>query len=263
MAAGRGVWIRGRAASLRHGWRSTGPFALPLLVLAAMQWVGTFASPALYDRAPLALAFLSPRTPFLIYASSEAPLLLFVLVASIRSLLADPVNYALGRRLGPAVFERVERRGGTAYRVVKISERVIDRLGVLAVACRPNGAMLALAGSRRLNPLATGVAAVAGTTTYLTALALTADAAANPAQALLDRLVGLVAPLWRDGLEPVPGATVAAVVLAAAGGVLWWARSRQQQPELSPAPAQPLSPSFTSARSRRVTSRRRPTQLAR
>jgi membrane protein DedA with SNARE-associated domain len=245
--------------SLRRGWRTAGPFAVPLVALAAMQWIGTLASPALYDRAPLALAFLSPRTPFLIYASSHSPIVLFVLVASIRSLLADPINYCIGRRLGPAVFQRIEDRGGTAYKVIRISERVIDRFGVLAVACRPNGAMLALAGSRRLNPVATGLAAVFGTVTYVTALALTADAAANPAQKLFGWVGSLGAPLRHQVLSPSPGLPVlGGVLVAAAAALLWWARARQQPIELVQATTRTRAASFTTSRSPRVTSRREP-----
>lgn len=218
--------------ALRRTWRTTGPLAAPLLVLTAMQWIGTFASPALLQPAPLLLAFLSPRTPFLLYASSQSPLVLFVVVASIRALAADPINYCIGRKLGPALFARLEARGGRAARVIRLSERVIDRCGVVAVACRPNAAMLGLAGARRLNPVATGIAAVVGTTSYLTVLALTAGAVASPIQGVVNWLSAEARNAWDQlaATPPAVPAAAAAVVVAAIGGALWWYRSRPAGP---------------------------------
>ena len=224
---------RRRWPRIGNGFRTAGPLALPLVVLSIMQWAGTLASPALYDRSPLLLAFLSPRAPFLLHASSHSPLVAFIVVAAIRSLLADPVNYCIGRRLGPGLYRRIEGRGGMARRVMRCSEWVIDRVGVVAVACRPNGAMLALAGSRRLNPVATGVAAVVGTLLYVSALALTADAAASPLSRVTSWLGSLPAGAWHHATGPsIPA--IAAVLAVMFGAVVWWFRSRQQAPALAP-----------------------------
>lgn len=165
-------------------WRRLGPVAVPLGLLTAMQWSGTLASPALYDQAPLALVFLSPRTPFLLYASVRSPVVLFVVVAAVRLLLADPLNYSLGRRFGPGIADRFRRRGRRTARLVAASERVLDRCGVLAVGLRPNAMMLALAGARGLPPVATAVAATTGTVAYVLLLVLTAGAVDDPVRAL-------------------------------------------------------------------------------
>jgi membrane protein DedA with SNARE-associated domain len=223
---------RRRRPRIGNGFRTVGPLALPLLVLSVMQWVGTLASPALYERAPLLLAFLSPRAPFLLHASSHSPLVAFVVVAGVRSLLADPVNYCIGRRLGPGLYRRIEGRGGVACRVMRCSEWVIDRCGVVAVACRPNGVMLALAGSRRLNPVATGLAAVTGTLAYVSALALTAEAAASPLSRISSWIGSVPAGAWHHATGPSLPA-VAAVLSVLSGAVVWWFRSRQQTPALA------------------------------
>lgn len=194
---------------------------MPLLLLGVMQWIGTLASPALFDRSPLLLAFLSPRAPFLLYASASSPFVVFLLIASVRMLIADPLNYCIGRRFGPAVTQRWASRGGCAEKVVGLSERIIDRCGVVAVACRPNAMMLALAGSRRLNPWATGAAAVIGTVTYAAALALTADAAADPMGALVGWARTTASPLWQD-LSSASAAVLFLVVAATAGATLAW-----------------------------------------
>lgn len=208
---------------MRQLWRQAGPFAVPMFVLGLMQWIGTLASPALFERAPLFLVLLSPRTPFLLYASASSPLALFLLVASVRMLVADPLNYGIGRRFGPAVTQRWVRRGGWRAWIVHVSERTIDRCGVVGVACRPNAMMLALAGSRRLNPWATGTAAVAGTVAYATALAVTADAAADPLGALVARARAILAPLWADVADTSPAVVVLVVAATVAATAAWFA----------------------------------------
>ena len=205
-------------------WRQAGPFAVPLVILSTMQWVGTLASPALIERTPLLLVLLSPRAPFLLYASATSPLGLFLLVASFRMLLADPLNYCIGRRFGPAVSRRWAGTGRRAA-VVRASERVFDRCGLVAVMCRPNAMMLALAGARRLNPWATATAAVTGTVAYASALALTAGAAADPVQRVGGWARETAGPAWHQ-VASTPAAQVVLVVAAVAFSTALWFLTR-------------------------------------
>jgi hypothetical protein len=190
---------------------------VPFLALAVLQWVGTLSGPALLDRWPLLVVLMSPRAPFLLYASATSPLGLFLLVASFRLLLADPLNYCIGRRYGAGMTERFARRGRGAS-LVRLSERCFDRCGLVAVALRPNALMLALAGARRLNPWATGTAAVAGTVAYAVGIAVTADAAADPMGRLVRWAGGTVDPDWFEVTNTEMAVTAAVLVVAAVGG---------------------------------------------
>lgn len=223
MEVARPLDVRWRGRLVRC-WRQAGPFAVPLVLLSTMQWAGTLASPALIERTPLLLVLLSPRAPFLLYASATSPLGLFLFVASFRMLLADPLNYCIGRRFGPAVTQRWASAGRRAA-VVRASERVFDRCGLVAVTCRPNAMMLALAGARRLNPWATATAAVTGTVAYATALALTADAAADPSQRLAAWARQVAAPAWHE-LASAPATQVVLIVAAVVLSTALWFLTR-------------------------------------
>lgn len=123
-------------------------------LLTAVSTGATLLSPALAAEQPLLLAGLSPRVPFLALAAGDSPLPLFLLVGLGRLLLADPIHYALGRRHG-------------AHRVGARVQRVVGRFGLVAVAIRPNGPVLAAAGAGHLRPGPVLVADVAGTVAYL------------------------------------------------------------------------------------------------
>lgn len=125
-----------------------------LALLTALSTGATLLSPALAADQPLLLAGLSPRVPFLALAAADTPLPLFLLVGLGRLVLADPIHYVLGRRHG-------------AHRVGPRIQRVVGRLGLAAVAIRPNGPVLAAAGAGRLAPAGVVAADVTGTVAYL------------------------------------------------------------------------------------------------
>lgn len=215
------------------GWkdrlRSAGPLAVPLLVLTVAQWTGTLVGPALLARHPLPVTVLSPRAPFLAFASTQSPFLLFLVVATVRLVLADPVNYLLGRRFGPGVSSWISGRGRRAGRLISSSERFFDRWGLVAVALRPNQVMLVLAGSRGLRPSATFAAATAGTVAYVVLLAATAGAVAGPVALVASSCGPAVGGVWAScsGSPLAVAASLSAAATVAAVVGMVWLRSRR------------------------------------
>jgi hypothetical protein len=127
-----------------------------LALLSATSTAATVLFPFL--RAwPLLLAGLSPRVPFLYLAAHDTPLPLFVLVATARLVIADPVSFALGRRHGAA-------------RVPRWVKRLVGAIGLGAVALKPNGSVLAAAGAGGLRWRWVLLADIAGTVTYVVGL---------------------------------------------------------------------------------------------
>ncbi len=160
----------------------------PIAFLSAASMAGTLLMPVLAPAHPLLLVALSPRTPNLALASSKAPLWAFLAIGLLRLAAADPWHFLLGRHGGEQVTAWTETRSPRLARTLVRTQRFVGRLGVAAVALRPNGPVLAAAGACRLSPVLVAVADAAGTATYLFAVYGVGQALATP----LDRLLGLV-----------------------------------------------------------------------
>ena len=140
-----------------------GRLLLAIGFASVLSTVGTAAAPFLVDH-PLVLCALSPRLPFLLFASASAPMWLFLVVALPRLLTTDPLYYALGRRYGPAALDLLPRR----LQRVAASATLASPLLVFV---RPIGRHVLLAAcDRRWGFRHIAVADVAGTLVYLLAL---------------------------------------------------------------------------------------------
>jgi len=137
---------------------------LPLGILSLVSAGGTLAAPVLQRRNPLLLMALSPRLPFLLLAARRAGFLPFMVIGTVRLGLADPFHFRLGRRLG----RLRQSRGRLARRLV--GRRWARPATAAAVALRPNGRHLALAGAVGLRISVVAALDVAGTVLYLAGL---------------------------------------------------------------------------------------------
>ena len=130
-----------------------------LALLTALSTGGTLAAPLLHDR-PLLLMAMSPRLIFVALAAVHTPLPLFMIVGLIRLTVADPINYAIGRRLGAQAC----------------ANRLINRLpnsqplAAVLVVIRPTGLIMAYAGSIGLRGRLVATLDLIGTAVYLFAL---------------------------------------------------------------------------------------------
>ena len=134
---------------------------LPLTILSLVSAGGTLAAPVLQSCNPLLLMALSPRLPFLLLAVPRVGLVPFMAVGTVRLCLADPFHFRLGRRLGRSRHRRARR----APRLV--GRRWARPATAAAVALRPNGRHLALAGAVGLRTPVVAALDVAGTLLYL------------------------------------------------------------------------------------------------
>jgi hypothetical protein len=137
---------------------------LPLALLSAVSAAGTLAAPALQSRNPLLLLALSPRLPFLLLAVPRVGFIPFMAVGTVRLCLADPFHFRLGRSLGC----RRHSGGWLAPRLV--GHPWARPASAAAVALRPNGRHLALAGAVGLRTSLVVALDIGGTVLYLAGL---------------------------------------------------------------------------------------------
>jgi hypothetical protein len=138
---------------------------LPIAGLSLVSGLATLAAPALRD-VPLVLVLLSPRLPFLVLASTGSPFPLLFVLATARLCVTDIHYFTLGRRFGSSALAWLP--GGAA--IGRRWERLPALAPVLLVLIRPIGRHLALAGTTPVSAAAVGVADVAGTAAYVTAV---------------------------------------------------------------------------------------------
>jgi len=141
---------------------------LPLAVLSVVSAAGTVAAPLLRGN-PLLLIVLSPRLPFLLLAAPRIGLAPFVVIGTARLCLADPFHFRLGRRLTKTTGRSGGRIGGRWFTRLA-GHRLARPASGVAVAVRPNGRNLALAGAIGLRARSVAILDLSGTALYLVAL---------------------------------------------------------------------------------------------
>jgi hypothetical protein len=157
-------FLSGRVAAHRPSL----DIVLPLAVLSVVSVAGTVAAPLLRGN-PLLLIALSPRLPFLLLAAPRIGLAPFVVIGTARLCLADPLHFRLGRRLAPTTDGGGWHRPGRWFARLA-GHRLARPASGVAVALRPNGRNLALAGAVGLRAGLVAALDLGGTVLYLVAL---------------------------------------------------------------------------------------------
>jgi membrane protein DedA with SNARE-associated domain len=145
----------------------TAGLSLPLVALSAGSLVGTALAPALLISHPMLVVALAPRAVFLVVAADRVDVVILLLVAAVRLMIADPFHYALGRLHGERVAEWIGQRFPGARLVHDLLIQLLHRAGAPAIALSPTGKMLLVAGAMRMPAARVAVADIAGTVTYL------------------------------------------------------------------------------------------------
>ena len=164
-------WIGRRVARSTHRrLLADADHLLPLAALTVLSTAGTVFAPLLWT-IPLVLVACSPRLPFLVLAAAQSAFVPFLLVGSLRLLVADPFHFGLGRRHGPTVGSAVGRRLPARVRhwfAAAGPERPGHRWACCAALfLRPSSRILAWAGAIRIpGPLVAGLD-IGGTLAYV------------------------------------------------------------------------------------------------
>ncbi|HVL27471.1 MAG TPA: hypothetical protein VM390_04945 [Acidimicrobiales bacterium] len=155
----------------------------PIVVLAIVGTVATALTPALAARHPLLLILLEARNRNLILAR-EVDFLPFLLVATFRRTLTDPLYYLLGKYYGDAAVRWLEVKAGLGS-YARMMERIFVKASYPAVFFFPGAIVCALAGVTRMRFGIFVALNLSGTVTAVVALKLFGDAVASPVEAIV------------------------------------------------------------------------------
>lgn len=156
----------------------------PIVVLAIVGTVTTALTPALAARHPLLLILLEARNRNLILAR-EVDFWPFLLVATFRRTLTDPLYYLLGRFYGDAAVRWLEVKAGLGS-YARMMERIFVKASYPAVFLFPGAIVCALAGVTGMRFAVFFALNLAGTVTAVVTLKLFGDAVASPVESLVD-----------------------------------------------------------------------------
>jgi membrane protein DedA with SNARE-associated domain len=155
----------------------------PIVALTIVGTIATALTPALAATHPLLLIVLEARNRNLILAR-EVDVLPFILIATLRRTLTDPLYFLLGRHYGDGAVRWLEVKAGMGS-YARVMERVFRRASLPAVFLFPGAVVCALAGVVGMRfPLFMAVN-LAGTLCAVVGLKLFGDAIASPVEAVV------------------------------------------------------------------------------
>lgn len=193
--------------------RTLALLVVPIVALTAVSAVATALSPTLLADHPLVLVALEPRNRNLVLTASRVDAVPFVVFATVRRVISDPLYFALGYLYGQGAVRWIERRSGPGGRIVTFVERIFDRTAPLMVLLFPGILVCVLAGALRMRPRTFLLLNITGTVAVVLALRQFSQQLDGPVGAIQDFNDANVG--WLTGL------TVALVL-----GWLVWQRVR-------------------------------------
>ncbi len=145
--------------------------AVPLL-MALLGYVGQVALPSLLDSQPVLLLALNATDIVLPVVAHQMPLVVFMVLGTVRLFMTDPFLYQLGYEFGPNTHAYLEAEFGARHRLVRLLRWLERRIsgsvvGWLALFAVPGYPMCLLAGISRMRRSWFVVVNLAGTTSRL------------------------------------------------------------------------------------------------
>jgi membrane protein DedA with SNARE-associated domain len=153
------------------------------VVLAVVGTLATALTPALAARHPLLLIILEARNRNLILAR-EVDFVPFLIVATLRRTLTDPLYFLLGRFYGDRAVRWLEVKAGMGS-YARLMERVFTKASYPAVFLFPGAIVCALAGVVGMRFAVFMALNLAGTISAVLALKVFGDAVASPVEAIV------------------------------------------------------------------------------
>ncbi len=194
------------------GRRTLALLVVPITALTVVSTVATALTPTLLAEHPLLLVALEPRNRNLVLTASRVDALPFIVFATVRRVVSDPLFFALGRLYGNGALRWIERRAGGGARLVPLAERVFARASPLMVFLFPGILVCVLAGAVGMRTRPFLVLNISGTVAAVVALRFFAQQLDGPVGAIQDFNDANVG--WLTGLT----------VVLAVGWLLWQRR---------------------------------------
>ncbi|MDQ3569769.1 MAG: VTT domain-containing protein [Actinomycetota bacterium] len=157
---------------------------VPILAVIVVGNVGNLFHAPLLKEHPLWLAAMEPRNRYLLLVAGKVSFWPFLLVATARRLVSDPLFYLLGHLYGDRSVRWMERKMGEGGAVVRGIERTFKKAGPLMVFLFPGMPVCILAGATGMSPVVFLTANVVGTVTVVTLLYQLAEVLDGPLGAI-------------------------------------------------------------------------------
>ena len=140
----------------------------PILAVIVLGILGNAFHPWLLENHPLWLVAAEPRNRFLILVADKVSFVPFLVVATLRRLVSDPLFYLLGYLYGAGAVRWAEKRFDNDSGLVRAIERAFHKAGPVLVFFFPGAIVCVLAGVTGMNPVLFLLLNVAGTITIVT-----------------------------------------------------------------------------------------------
>ena len=157
----------------------------PIVVLVAGSFTATALTPTLSTQHPLLLIALDARNRNLILVSQEVGFVAFLLVATVRRMLSDPLFFLLGHYYGDSAVRWLEEKAGYGP-LVRVTERFFSKASYPMVFVFPGAIVCAMAGATGMSFGWFLVLNVTGTITAVVVLRAFGDVLSGPVQVVLD-----------------------------------------------------------------------------
>jgi len=151
-----------------------------MAILTILGWIGDAFFATLLNDAPLLLLVCNPRLRNLILVAPETDAIPYVLVASARLLISDPLFYIFGKRYGDVAIRWMERQLGRGAAPVLWFERMFRKAGYVMIAVLPNNWICLLAGATGIAWIPFLIVNVVGTVVRMTLIRVLGDAFSDP-----------------------------------------------------------------------------------
>jgi membrane protein DedA with SNARE-associated domain len=171
----------------------------PIIVLGIGATIATALTPALAARHPLLLITLEARNRNLLLARN-VDFVPFLVVATIRRTLTDPLYFLLGHFYGDAVIRWLEKKGGGGAAVRGV-EQIFAKASYPMVFLFPGALVCALAGSTGMRPLVFAILNVSGTIAAVLGVRKFGDVFGEPVDSVLEFFNRNI--LWTTGITVV------------------------------------------------------------
>ena len=146
--------------------------------------IGNAIHPTLVKDHPLWLVAMEPRNRFLLLVAGKVSFWPFLIVATVRRLISDPLFYLLGYFYGERGVRWIERRMGEGGGVVRAIEHGFAKAAPVLVFLFPGAIICVLAGATGMSPVLFLVLNVLGTVTMVTLMYQLAEVLDGPLGAI-------------------------------------------------------------------------------